>query len=102
MIALRRAPRIAALRIAALRIAISLASALTYAQVKAIASGNPMVIEKARIDTEIARIYGVQCMFGIDECRFAAILLYRSHGMQGDGGFAGGLRAINFNDATTR
>src|SRR5258708_10730044 len=29
--------------------------ALTYAEVKAIASGNPLVIEKASIDTEIAR-----------------------------------------------
>ena len=31
-------------------------TALTYAEVKAIASGNPMVIEKARIDAEIARL----------------------------------------------
>jgi len=31
-------------------------AALTYAEVKAIASGNPMVIEKAGIDTEVARL----------------------------------------------
>ena len=31
-------------------------AALTYAEVKAIASGNPMVIEKARIDAEVARL----------------------------------------------
>ena len=29
---------------------------LTYAEVKAIASGNPMVIEKASIDAEVARL----------------------------------------------
>jgi N12 class adenine-specific DNA methylase len=31
-------------------------AALTYAEVKAIASGNPMVIEKASIDAEVARL----------------------------------------------
>jgi hypothetical protein len=31
-------------------------AALTYAEVKAIASGNPLVIEKARIDAEVARL----------------------------------------------
>jgi len=31
-------------------------AALTYAEVKAIASGNPMVIEKAGIDAEVARL----------------------------------------------
>jgi len=31
-------------------------AALTYAEVKAIASGNPMVIEKANIDAELARL----------------------------------------------
>jgi len=31
-------------------------TALTYAEVKAIASGNPMVIEKANIDAEVARL----------------------------------------------
>lgn len=31
-------------------------AALTYAEVKAIASGNPMVIEKAGIDSEVARL----------------------------------------------
>src|SRR5439155_5964886 len=31
-------------------------SALTYAEVKAIASGNPLVIEKAAIDAEVMRL----------------------------------------------
>src|SRR6266853_6470881 len=31
-------------------------AALTYAEVKAIASGNPMVIEKANVDAEVARL----------------------------------------------
>jgi N12 class adenine-specific DNA methylase len=31
-------------------------SALTYAEVKAIASGNPLVIEKANVDAEVARL----------------------------------------------
>jgi hypothetical protein len=36
------------------RAAIIDSRALNYAEVKAIASGNPLVIEKASIDTEIA------------------------------------------------
>ena len=36
-------------------------AALTYAEVKAIASGNPTVIEKARIDAEIARLSRLHC-----------------------------------------
>ena len=32
------------------------AAALTYAEVKAIASGNPLVIEKAGVDAEVARL----------------------------------------------
>jgi hypothetical protein len=32
------------------------AAALTYAEVKAIASGNPLVIEKARVDAEVLRL----------------------------------------------
>jgi N12 class adenine-specific DNA methylase len=35
-------------------------AALTYAEVKAIASGNPMVIEKASIDAEVARFTRLQ------------------------------------------
>jgi N12 class adenine-specific DNA methylase len=35
--------------------------ALTYAEVKAIASGNPLVIEKARIDAEVARLSRLHC-----------------------------------------
>ncbi|HRY50003.1 MAG TPA: DEAD/DEAH box helicase family protein [Candidatus Paceibacterota bacterium] len=34
---------------------------LTYAEVKAIASGNPLVIEKARIDAELARLSRLHC-----------------------------------------
>jgi len=36
-------------------------TALTYAEVEAIASGNPMVIEKARIDAEVARLSRLHC-----------------------------------------
>ena len=36
-------------------------AALTYAEVKAIASGNPLVIEKARIDAEVARLSRLHC-----------------------------------------
>ena len=36
-------------------------TALTYAEVKAIASGNPMVIEKARLDAEVARLSRLHC-----------------------------------------
>jgi TolA-binding protein len=36
-------------------------AALTYAEVKAIASGNPMVIEKARIEAEVARLSRLHC-----------------------------------------
>jgi hypothetical protein len=32
------------------------AAALTYAEVKAIASGNPLVIEKAAVDAEVMRL----------------------------------------------
>src|SRR6266542_1331153 len=35
-------------------------AALTYAEVKAIASGNPLVIEKASIDAEVARLTRLQ------------------------------------------
>lgn len=35
-------------------------AALTYAEVKAIASGNPLVMEKARVDTEILRFTRLQ------------------------------------------
>ena len=31
-------------------------AALTYAEVKAIASGNPLVIEKAQVDAEVMRL----------------------------------------------
>jgi len=36
-------------------------AALTYAEVKAIASGNPLVIEKAQIDAEVARLSRLHC-----------------------------------------
>ena len=36
-------------------------TALTYAEVKAIASGNPIVIEKARVDAELARLSRLHC-----------------------------------------
>ena len=36
-------------------------AAFTYAEVKAIASGNPLVIEKARIDAELGRLGRLRC-----------------------------------------
>jgi hypothetical protein len=33
-------------------------AALTYAEVRAIASGNPLVIEKAQMDAELIRVGG--------------------------------------------
>jgi len=43
-------------------------TALTYAEVKAIASGNPLVIEKARVDAELARLGRLRCQH--EETRF--------------------------------
>jgi len=39
-------------------------AALTYAEVKAIASGNPMVIEKANVDAEVVRLTRLQSQHG--------------------------------------
>jgi hypothetical protein len=43
-------------------------AALTYAEVKAIASGNPLVIEKAQVDTELTRLGRLRCEH--EETRF--------------------------------
>jgi N12 class adenine-specific DNA methylase len=43
-------------------------AALTYAEVKAIASGNPLVIEKARVDAELTRLCRLRCEH--EETRF--------------------------------
>ncbi len=43
--------------------------ALTYAEVKAIASGNPLVIEKAKVDSEVMRLSRLRAEH--DETRFA-------------------------------
>lgn len=43
-------------------------TALTYAEVKAIASGNPLVIDKARVDAELARLGRLRCEH--EETRF--------------------------------
>jgi hypothetical protein len=37
------------------------ATALSYAEVKAIASGNPMVVEKAQVDAEVIRLNRLRC-----------------------------------------
>ena len=44
-------------------------AALTYAEVKAIASGNPMVIEKASVDAEVARLSRLRSQHGESEFR---------------------------------
>ena len=41
-------------------------------------------------------------MFSIDECTSAAYFLHFGNDLQGKRGFAGGFRAVYFNDATTR
>jgi N12 class adenine-specific DNA methylase len=46
--------------------------ALTYAEVKAIASGNPLVIEKASIDAEIARLTRLRSQHGETQYRIRA------------------------------
>jgi N12 class adenine-specific DNA methylase/adenine-specific DNA methylase len=47
-------------------------AALTYAEVKAIASGNPMVIEKAGIDAEVARLSRLHSQHGETQFRLRA------------------------------
>jgi hypothetical protein len=47
-------------------------AALTYAEVKAIASGNPMVIEKASIDAEVARLSRLRSQHGETQFRLRA------------------------------
>jgi hypothetical protein len=49
-------------------------AALTYAEVKAIASGNPMVIEKASIDAELARLSRLRSQHGETQFRLRAQL----------------------------
>lgn len=45
--------------------------ALSFAEVKALASGNPMVIEKAGVDSQVARLVALKSVFMNDQRKFA-------------------------------
>ncbi len=49
-------------------------TALTYAEVKAIASGNPLVMEKASVDTEVARLTRLQSQHRDSQFRLRSAL----------------------------
>jgi hypothetical protein len=53
-------------------------AALTYAEVKAIASGNPLVIEKAQVDAELIRLTRLRSAHGEEQYRIRTNLR-RSH-----------------------
>jgi hypothetical protein len=53
-------------------------AALTYAEVKAIASGNPLVIEKAQVDAELMRLTRLRSAHGEEQYRIRSNLR-RSH-----------------------
>jgi len=46
---------------------------LTYAEVKAIASGNPLVIEKAQVDAELMRLTRLRSAHAEESTGFAEI-----------------------------
>ncbi|MBI3850393.1 MAG: hypothetical protein HY298_08905 [Verrucomicrobia bacterium] len=49
-------------------------AALTYAEVKAIASGNPLVMEKAKVDTEVLRLTRLQSQHNDTQYRLRSTL----------------------------
>jgi hypothetical protein len=49
-------------------------AALTYAEVKAIASGNPLVIEKAQVDAELIRLIRLRSAHGEEQYRIRSSL----------------------------
>jgi N12 class adenine-specific DNA methylase/predicted O-methyltransferase YrrM len=49
-------------------------AALTYAEVKAIASGNPLIIEKAKVDTEVLRFTRLQSQHNDTQYRLRSTL----------------------------
>ena len=53
-------------------------AALTYAEVKAIASGNPLVIEKAQVDAELIRLTRLRSAHAEEQYRIRSNLR-RSH-----------------------
>src|SRR6266508_6394989 len=50
-------------------------AALTYAEVKAIASGNPLVIEKAQVDAELMRLTRLRSAHAEEQYRIRRNLL---------------------------
>jgi hypothetical protein len=54
------------------------------------------------IDAEFAGIGGIEGVFHVDEGGHAAGLLGLGDGLEGEGGFTGGFRAVDFDDAAAR
>jgi len=57
-------------------------AALTYAEVKAIASGNPMVIEKAQVDAELIRLARLRSAHAEEQYRIRASLRHSREEVQ--------------------
>ncbi len=57
-------------------------AALTYAEVKAIASGNPMVIEKAQVDAELIRLTRLRSAHAEEQYRIRASLRHSREEVQ--------------------
>ncbi len=54
------------------------------------------------VHAELARVNGIERMFGVDEGRHAAHFLGFSDGVQREGCFAAGFRSVDFNHAAAR
>jgi N12 class adenine-specific DNA methylase/SAM-dependent methyltransferase len=57
-------------------------AALTYAEVKAIASGNPLVIEKAQVDAELIRLTRLRSAHAEEQYRIRSILRHSHQEVQ--------------------
>lgn len=58
--------------------------------------------EVVEVDAELGGVFGVECVFHVDEGGEAACLLCLRDGGEGEGGFAGGFGAEYFDDAASR
>jgi len=59
-------------------------TALTYAEVKAIASGNPLVIEKAQVDAELIKLNRLRSAYAEEQYRIRASLRHSQEDAQRD------------------
>jgi hypothetical protein len=57
-------------------------AALTYAEIKAIASGNPLVIEKAQVDAELIRLTRLRSAHAEEQYRIRASLRHSREEVQ--------------------